>query len=93
MSGKTDTRVKAILIVLLIGGITFLHYYIGLSEDRYHVFFRSLYFLPVVLAGFWFGLRGALAASLTITIVYMPLTILHWQGLSALSGPSGRGSG
>ena len=83
MPGGRSRRIKAILIVLMIGGITFLHYYVGLSEYRYHVFFRSLYFLPVVLSGFWFGLRGALATSLTISIAYVPLTVWNWQGFSA----------
>jgi two-component system sensor histidine kinase HydH len=67
----------------MVGGVTFLHYYIGLGEHRYHVFFRSLYFLPLVLAGFWFGLRGAVATSLAITTAYLPLTIIQWQGFSA----------
>ena len=38
--------------------------------------------MPIVLAAFWFGLRGALATSLTITALFVPFTLTHWQNLS-----------
>lgn len=47
-----------------------------------HIFYRELYFLPLILAGFWFGLRGGLVTSLSITALYLPFTLMHWQGFS-----------
>ena len=35
-----------------------------------------------MLAGFWFGLRGGLGTSLSITIFYIPFTFMHWEGFS-----------
>ena len=79
MSRKT----KITLIVILVVGISFLHYFTDQSQYHYHVFYGELYFLPIVLAGFWFGLRGALPTSLGITACYLPFVYWHWQGFSS----------
>lgn len=78
MSRKT----KITLIVILVVGISLLHYLTDQSRYYYHIFYGELYFLPIVLAGFWFGLRGALAASLGITACYLPFVYWHWHGFS-----------
>ncbi|MBU1420845.1 MAG: hypothetical protein KKI15_20400 [Proteobacteria bacterium] len=73
---------KITLIVILVVGISLLHYLTDQSRYHYHVFYGELYFLPIVLAGLWFGLRGALAASLGITGCYLPFVYWHWNGFS-----------
>jgi len=77
-------EVKIILIVILLVGITFVHYFTELKEHLYHLSYQGLYFLPVMLAGFWFGLKGGLETSLSITILYLPFTIMHWDGFSSV---------
>ncbi len=81
---KTDMprKTKITLIVILVAGISILHYSTDKSQYYYHVFYSELYFLPIVLAGFWFGLRGALAASFGITACYVPFVYWHWHGFS-----------
>jgi signal transduction histidine kinase len=37
----------------------------------------------VILGGFWFGLRGALATSLSITLLCIPFTFIYWEGFTA----------
>ena len=74
---------KHVLLVLLIAGITLLHYSTDQSRYYFHVFYGELYFLPIVLAAFWFGLRGALLGSVTITVCYLPFIIWNWQEFSA----------
>jgi signal transduction histidine kinase len=75
-------KTKITLIVILVAGISLLHYFTDQSRYYYHIFYGELYFLPIVLAGFWFGLRGALAASLGITACYVPFVYWHWHGFS-----------
>lgn len=60
-----------------------LHYSTDQGRYYFHVFYGELYFLPIVLAAFWFGLRGALLVSVTITVFFLPVIFLHWQGFSA----------
>lgn len=71
------------MIVILVVSISLLHYLTDQSRYHYHVFYGELYFLPIVLAGFWFGLRGALSTSLGITAAYLPFIYWHWQGFSS----------
>jgi two-component system, NtrC family, sensor histidine kinase HydH len=73
---------KITLIITLVTGISLLHYVTDQSRYYYHVFYGELYFLPIVLAGFWFGLRGAIPASLGITACYAPFIYWHWHGFS-----------
>lgn len=76
-------RMRVISLAALVTGITLLHYFTEWKVHYYHIFYQGLYFLPVMIAGFWFGLRGALCVSLSITILYLPFTIIHWKGFSA----------
>jgi len=73
-------KIKKIAIAMLVGVITFLHYSTEMGRIYYHIFYRELYFLPLILAGFWFGLRGGVITSLTITALYLPFTLIHWRG-------------
>jgi hypothetical protein len=48
---------------LIIGGVVIIslfHYLTHQEEKYYHLFYRELYFFPLILAGVWFGLRGAI---------------------------------
>lgn len=65
-------NLKALIIVGLIIVVTALHYGIAPSHPALHLLHRELYFIPIVLAGFWFGLRIAVTTSLLITVVYLP---------------------
>ena len=73
---------KWTLLVLLVAGITFLHYSTDQGQYYFDVFYGELYFLPIAMAAFWFGLSGALLASGAITVCYLPYVFLHWQGSS-----------
>jgi len=77
------TSLKFILIVFLIAGVTFLQYSTEMGEHTHHLFYQGLFFFPVMLSGFWFGLRRALAASVSITVILLPLSIMHWKGFYA----------
>jgi signal transduction histidine kinase len=72
-------KTRKILVAILVVLITLLHYATGRGELYYHVFYRDLYYLPVILAGVWFGLRGAVLTSLSITILFLPYVLMTWH--------------
>jgi signal transduction histidine kinase len=39
-----------------------------------------LYYLPIILAAIWFGLRGGLSCSLVVSVVYAPHILFQWGG-------------
>lgn len=75
-------KIRIIIVVLLVALISLLHYITKIGQIYYHIFYRELYFLPLVLSGFWFGLRGGLITSLCITVTHLPIIIMEWQGFS-----------
>ncbi len=69
------------LIVFLILIITFLHYNTPTSIWQFHLIFMELYFIPILLAAFQFGVKGGLSAALAVTVFYLPHVLLQWGGL------------
>ena len=59
-----------------------MHYSTDKGQYYFHIFYGELYFLPITLAAFWFGLYGALLASVTISVCYLPFVFHHWQNFS-----------
>jgi two-component system sensor histidine kinase HydH len=76
------TGIKAAIIAIMVIAILWLHY-ITLPEKAYHhAVHRTLFYLPLILGGLWFGLRGALMVCGTVIILFAPYAIIHWEGLS-----------
>ena len=78
---KTDIQ-KISLIIVLVAITTILHFATKQSQFYYHIVLRELYFLPILLGAFWYGIRGGLVSSVGISVLYLPLVIMHWQGFS-----------
>ena len=79
---QSSKKLKIIFLFASVLTITLCHYVTELRAHHYHLVYQGVYFLPIMLAGFWFGLRGALSTSLSITILYIPFTSMHWEGFS-----------
>jgi two-component system sensor histidine kinase HydH len=76
-------RWKKILIIgLMTGGILFLHYFTFPDLKYHHAVYRMLFYLPLVLGCFWFGLKGAVYISAGVSASYLPYLIDNWHGLS-----------
>lgn len=73
---KPDYRI--ITIALLIAAISWLHYSTTIHADHYHDIYRRLYYLPIVLAGLWFRLRGGIGVALLVSLIYIPHILLQW---------------
>ncbi len=80
---RYSTKTKVAVIVFLLMGMTALHYFTQKSQDYYHIFYRELYYLPIIMSGLWFGLRGGLIASISTCLLYSPLVFMNWEGFSA----------
>lgn len=79
---EKTTPSRLLLISALIAVITYFYYTTVPQYPYYHTLFRDLYFLPLILAAVWFGLKGALGFSLGATLLYIPFIIQNWQRLS-----------
>jgi signal transduction histidine kinase len=71
---------KLLIILLMVIGISGLHLFISRDYEKGHIIARELYFLPIILSAFWFGLQGAVITVLSISVFYLSFSALHWQG-------------
>lgn len=70
------------IITTLIGVITFLHYSNLMSEWELHIFYRKLYYIPIILSSFRYRLKGGLFSSIIISILYAPHLTIFGNGMS-----------
>lgn len=71
---------RLVALGLLIAAISVLHFVTPVSRPVYHDVFVRVYYLPITLAGLWFGLRGGLGSAILISLVYTPHLILQVHG-------------
>ncbi|HEY0658334.1 MAG TPA: ATP-binding protein [Pyrinomonadaceae bacterium] len=69
--------------VLILGGlillISALHFLTPVDSVILHQIYQRLYYIPIILAAFWYGWRGGLGAAGLASISYLPHIALHWQ--------------
>lgn len=70
------------IITFLTLSITFLHYSNLMSEWEMHIFYRKLYYLPIILSSFRYRLKGGLVSSIVVSILYAPHILIFGSGLS-----------
>jgi two-component system, NtrC family, sensor histidine kinase HydH len=80
VSMKTTMIIRIPLLALSIIAISLLHYLTPLHLHYLHDIFQRLYYLPIILAAIWFGLRGGLACSMAVSVVYAPHILFQWGG-------------
>ena len=66
---------KSIVQLIAILTITVVHYVTDPTEGFFHIILRELYFIPIIVAGFWFGLKGGLAVAAIISLLYFPVAV------------------
>jgi len=76
-------RQKLLTIICMVIGISALHLFVSRDFEKGHIIARELYFLPIILGAFWFGLRGAVITAMSITLFYLTYSIAHWQGFTS----------
>ncbi|MCJ7829939.1 MAG: ATP-binding protein [Desulfobacterales bacterium] len=60
------------LIAALTLAISVLHYGALHGHLGLHILHRELYFIPILLAAFWFGLLPGLATAVAVSLIYAP---------------------
>jgi signal transduction histidine kinase len=75
---KRSNLLRAALLTLSIIGISLLHYLTPLQQPMLHDIFQRLYYIPIICAAFWFGLRGGLVTSVIVSVVYAPHVLFQW---------------
>ena len=74
---------KTLTIVLLVGTISIPHLFHTGSHTGFHIIHQQLFFVPLVLASFWFGTPAGLATAVAVSIIYGPIMVTrhHEEGM------------
>ena len=75
--------IRIALLALLVSGVAGLHFLIPTDthvQHQWHIVARKLYFLPLVVAAAWFGLRGAIFTTLVVSALFGLHALLDWPG-------------
>ena len=67
-----------LMLWIPIAAITYLHYATGASHHWLHDIFRRLYYIPIILGAFSYGLKGGLSAAVLASLVYAPHAFSHF---------------
>jgi hypothetical protein len=84
--GFNDWRVQTLLEIIVLAAfiitISLSHYVTG-TEPKYHSLheiYRRLYYIPIILSAFWFGIKGGIFCAIVVSFFYLPHVIYQWGG-------------
>jgi len=75
---RKENVTRLVILVALTVGVTALHYLTTTERQALHDIYRRLYYIPIVLGGLWFSLRGGVGLALFASLLYLPHIFLHW---------------
>ena len=78
MMNPNRDRSKVAIILLFVFVLAFFHYLTGIENTPYYGFYCRLYYLPIVLAGLWFCLRGGIAVAVLVSFLFAPHILLNF---------------
>jgi len=76
---------KAIVIILSVSIITLLHFLTGTEHIYLHSIYQRSYYIPILLASFWFEILGGLATAVGLSSVYIIHIVRDWGHYPAYS--------
>lgn len=82
MSPSQGWKISLLLAgILLVGVLHFVTRTGDPSLHAWHIFFRKLFFIPLLAGAVWFGLRGALLTLVSVVLVYTLYLVYDWPGV------------
>jgi two-component system, NtrC family, sensor histidine kinase HydH len=73
---------KFTVLALFIICVSLSHYITG-TEHKYHglhEIYRRLYYVPIILSAFWFGIKGGIFCAVIVSFFYVLHVIYQWGG-------------
>jgi two-component system, NtrC family, sensor histidine kinase HydH len=81
---KRTDLLRGCALVACVIGISLMHYTTPLRLAVLHDIFQRLYYIPIILAAFWFGFRGGVGCAILVTLCYAPHILFQWGGHLAM---------
>ena len=65
-------------LVLLVAAISALHYATSPTRIVWHEVFQRLYYVPIILGAYWYGVRGGVFVAIVASLGYVPHIRTAW---------------
>jgi two-component system, NtrC family, sensor histidine kinase HydH len=75
---RRQDHIRLLVLVSLVVVITALHYLTNVQDSHFHDIYRRLYYIPIVLGGLWFSLRGGVATAIAVSVLFAPHVLFQW---------------
>ncbi len=72
---------RLIALLTMVAAVTALHYLTATQHSSVHDIYRRLYYVPIVLGGIWFSLRGGVGIAILVSFLYAPHVLFQWGHL------------
>ncbi|MFV1976506.1 MAG: nitrogen regulation protein NR(II) [Candidatus Scalindua sp.] len=79
---KITFLAKITFLVLFVILVSLFHYITGTGHKYHalHEIYRRLYYVPIILSAFWFGMKGGIFSAVIVSFFYLPHVIYQWGG-------------
>jgi signal transduction histidine kinase len=74
--------VKTVTLLIFIVSISAVHVLYRGAEQGFHILHQQLFFIPLILASFWFGLRIGVTITTVISLLYALPMVFHYHDAS-----------
>jgi len=71
-------RTRIAVVAATAAAITLAHYATDPRHTLLHNLYQRLYYIPILLACAWFGLRGGVIVAASCALLYAPHILVHW---------------
>jgi two-component system sensor histidine kinase HydH len=68
---KNHTMWKIGIVMILVGVISTLHFKTSIARPDMHQIYQRSYYIPIVLAGYWFEILGGLITSVVLGVLFV----------------------
>jgi two-component system, NtrC family, sensor histidine kinase HydH len=68
-----------VVLLFALGVVSVLHYVTSADQAWLHVAYQRLYYAPIVVGAYWFGVRGGLITAFAAAVAYVPHIQHTWS--------------
>jgi signal transduction histidine kinase len=76
--GSRRRAIRYAIILSLAVLTSVAHYFTDPSHFLFHNIYQRLYYVPILLAAAWFGVRGGALVAIICAGLYIPHILIHW---------------
>ncbi|MDD3815889.1 MAG: sensor histidine kinase [Desulfocapsaceae bacterium] len=76
---QESNKTYLVIVFLMIAAVTALHYGTMGPHVAYHTLYRELYFIPIILMSFRYGLDKGFYTAMLVIFLYFPHVLMTWK--------------